>query len=51
MLIAFRVLSRIFCSWGGGESSLKKIFEPRDGEKKFILEGSGGMLPQKILKI
>ena len=29
-----RVLSRIFCF--GGKSILKKIFEPRDGEKKFF---------------
>ena len=34
----FRVLSGIFClgGGGGGESILKKIFEPRDGAKKFF---------------
>ena len=51
VLTSSRVLSGIFCCCfflgGGGD------FEPRGGEKKFlsILEGSGGMLPQKILKI
>ena len=41
-----RVLSRTFCFEGG-------IFEPRGGEKNSggFLEGSEGMLPQKILKI
>ena len=48
---AYRVLSRIFCS--GGKSILKKIFEPRGGEKNFFRpsRGSVGMLPRKILKI
>ena len=49
VLTSSRVLSGIFCFiWGGGGD-----FEPRGGEKIFlgILEGSGGMLPQKILKI
>ena len=47
VLTSSRVLSRIFFVFGGGD------FEPRGGEKKFlgILEVSGGMLPQKILKI
>ena len=46
-----RGLSRIFCL--GGKSILKKIFEPRGGEKKFFRpsRGSGSMLPRKILKI
>ena len=46
-----RVLSRIFCL--GEKSFLKKIFEPRGGEKNFLglLGGFGGMLPQKILEI
>ena len=41
-LPVYRVLSRIFCS--GGKSILKKIFEPRGGEKKFFRpsRGSGG---------
>ena len=36
-----RVLSRIFC-FGGGESILKKIFEPRGGEKIFFRPSRGG---------
>ena len=46
-----RVLPRIFCL--GGESILKKSFEPRGGEKNFFRpsRGGGGMLPRKILKI
>ena len=34
ILCEFRVLS-IF-AWGGGKSILKKIFEPRGGEKNFF---------------
>ena len=52
ILVLPRVLSRSFCL--GGKSILKNIFEPSGGAKKFflgLLGGSGGMLPQKILKI
>ena len=41
-----RVLSRIFCL--GGKSILKKIFEPRGGEKTFFRpsrEGPGACSP------
>ena len=43
--------SKIFCL--GGKSILKKLFEPRGGEKRCFRppRGSGGMLPRKILKI
>ena len=34
-----RVLSRIFCL--GGKSILKKIFEPRGGEKNFFRPSRG----------
>ena len=38
---------------GGGGSWPKKFVEPHSGENNFLafLGGSGGMLPQKILKI
>ena len=39
MLTAARVLSRIFV-WG--EPILKKIFEPRGGDKKFFRPSKGG---------
>ena len=52
VLTSSRVLSRIFCLGGGVDP--EKIFEPRGGQKKFFLgflEGSGAMLPRKILKM
>ena len=37
---AISVLSRIFCL-GGGESILKKLLDPRSGEKKIFRPSSG----------
>ena len=43
----------LFFFGGGVKSILKKILEPRSGEKKILsdfLGGSGGMFPRKSLK-
>ena len=47
-----RVLSRIFCLGGGGESILKNFWSHAAVRKNSFRpsRGSGGMLPQKILK-
>ena len=49
-LYLVRIQSRMFCL--KGKSILKKIFEPRGGEKKFFRPSWGirGMLPRKIFQ-